>query len=129
VKRLLPTGIALAGVLALALFGGDPRGARDDVAAWHLFLVDATLALTVAVVAWAGGRRAPWLLLPSVFFALMGGLSGWIAACEILGHPDVAESAPGRSTFLIAMTAFWMAAPPTGLAWLADLRRRDRART
>jgi hypothetical protein len=120
-----PVAVAFVGLLALAVVGGDPRGARSLDASTVIALAGLALALGVGALA-GRGARSRWLLVPSLALAAMGALTGWIAAAEILGDPAHAAHTPGRAAFLLALTASGMSLPPLGLAWIFKPRGRGR---
>ena len=77
-KRLLHAlALALVGVVAIGLAGGDPRAAASLEAATRTSLAGLTLAIAVGLGVWAfpRERRSLWLLLPMVMVAVFGALS------------------------------------------------------
>jgi hypothetical protein len=126
VPRLgLPLAVAVAGVAAVGLLAGDPRGARSLDGADRIVLLAVALACAVGTLAWRAARRSGWWLPPSLLLALVGALAGWIAGVELTGHAEhVARwSASAReASFLAIMTAVGMGLPPTLYATL--VRRR-----
>jgi hypothetical protein len=131
----LPAVLAVVGLSAIALVGGDPRAVSELGAATTIDLAAAALAIAVGAIAWlTGRRRTVWVLVPSVVLALVGGLCGWIAGAEFTLAPDTPvrlSTAPGRVAFMLAMTAVGMSLFPSLLVLLAGLGAtpRDRART
>jgi len=124
----LPTVVALIGLSAIGLVGGDPRAVRELGAATTIDLTGFALAVIVGAVAWRTGRRRPaWLVVPSVILAVTGGMCGWIAGAELTLVPDTPvhlSTAPGRVAFMVVMTAVGMALAPALLAWLAGIGAR-----
>jgi hypothetical protein len=123
VKRLGVTlGLALVGVIAIGLAGGDPRGTHSLERSEWIVAAGLGLCVATALVAWRGARASAWWLVPTGFVTLMGALSGWIAGVEFAGDTQTAvrlASAPGKVAFLVAMTTAGLALPSSGVAAIA----------
>jgi hypothetical protein len=134
VKRLaLTVALALAGVVAIGLIAGDPRGTRSMERSEHIVVAGFLLCVCITIVTWRITRASAWWLAPLGVTALMGALSGWIAGVEFAGDTGVAvrlASAPGRVAFLVAMTTAGLALPTAGVGSISRWasRRRDRTR-
>lgn len=130
----LTVGLALAGVVAIGLVGGDPRGTHSMERSEHIVLAGLLLCICTTIVTWRSTRASAWWLLPTGIVAVMGALSGWIAGVEFAGDTQTAvrlASAPGKVAFLVAMTAAGLALPTLGVGAVAVavVRRRGRAGT
>jgi hypothetical protein len=123
VKRFgLVALVALAGVVAIGLIGGDPRGTHSLERSEWIVVAGLVLCAALTTVAWRGARVSTWWLAPLGFVAVMGALSGWIAGVELAGDTHAAArlaAAPGKVAFLVAMTTAGMALPTFGVASLA----------
>ena len=129
-KTLRLALVALAAVAAIALVGGDPRGTHSMARSQQIALAGLGCSAALGVLAWRRSRASAWWLLPTVLAAILGALSGWIAAVELAGDTATVAhlaTAPGRVVFLVAMTAAGMALPTAAVA--AALRRFGRAGT
>ena len=132
-KRFAVTvGLALAGVVAIGLIGGDPRGTRSMERSEHIVLAGLLLCTCTTIITWRTTRASAWWLAPLGVVAVMGALSGWIAGVEFAGDTQTAvrlASAPGKVAFLVAMTTAGLALPSFAVAALASRvgrRRPDR---
>ncbi len=128
VARLV--AVALAGVAAIGLLGGDPRGTHSMARSEWIVLAGLLLCVCTTIVAWRGARASYWWLAPTGILTVMGALSGWIAGVELAGDTQLAArlaTAPGKVAFLVAMTAAGLALPAAGLALV--VRRFGRAET
>ena len=118
----LTVGLALAGVVAIGLVGGDPRGTHSmDRSEW-IVLAALLLCTCTTIITWRTTRASAWWLVPTGIVAVMGALSGWIAGVEFAGDTQTAvhlASAPGKVVFLVAMTTAGLALPSAGLAALS----------
>jgi hypothetical protein len=122
--------VALAGVVAIGLVGGDPRGTHSMERSEWIVVAALVLCAALTTVAWRGARVSAWWLAPLAVVTIMGALSGWIAGVELAGDTHVAArlgTAPGKVAFLVAMTIAGMTLPTYGVAALA--RRLGRAGT
>ena len=130
----LTVGLALAGVLAIGLVGGDPRGTHSMDRSEQIVLAGLLLCTCTTIITWRATRASAWWLVPTGIVAVMGALSGWIAGVEFAGDTQTAvrlASAPGKVAFLVAMTTAGLALPTFGVGALALalVRRRGRAGT
>ncbi len=126
--------VALVGVVAIALVGGDPRGTRSMERSEQIALVGLLLCVCTTVIVWRTTRASAWWLVPTGIVTVMGALSGWIAGVELAGDTHTAvrlATAPGKVAFLVAMTVAGLVLPTAGLGALAQrlATRRDRAGT
>jgi hypothetical protein len=134
VKRLFVTvALALAGVVAIGLVGGDPRGTHSLERSEWIVVAGLLLCTCTTIITWRTTRASAWWIVPTGIVAVMGALSGWIAGVEFAGDTEVAvrlASAPGKVAFLVAMTTAGLALPTAGVAAIsrAASRRRDRTR-
>jgi hypothetical protein len=123
VKRLAITvALALAGVVAIGLVGGDPRGTHSMERSEWIVVAGLLLCAGTTVAAWRTARAPAWWIVPTGIAAVMGALSGWIAGVEFAGDTGVAArlaTAPGKVAFLVAMTAAGLALPSAGVGALA----------
>jgi hypothetical protein len=123
VKRLgASVALALVGVVAIGLVGGDPRGTHSLERSEWIVVAGLLLCVVTALVAWRGARASAWWLVPTGVVTVMGALSGWIAGVEFAGDTGTAvrlASAPGKVAFLVAMTSAGLALPTAGVAALA----------
>jgi hypothetical protein len=131
VKRLgLLVALALGGLVAIGLVGGDPRGTHSLERSEWILGTALLLCACTTMLAWRGARVSALWLLPTAVVTVMGALSGWIAGVEFAGDTQTAArlaAAPGKVIFLLAMTTAGMALPAAGVA--AALRRFGRGRT
>ena len=122
-KRFAITvSLALVGVVAIALVGGDPRGTHSMERSEHIVLAGLLLCVCTTIITWRTIRASGWWLAPLGIVAVMGALSGWIAGVEFAGDTQTAvrlATAPGKVVFLVAMTAAGLALPTAGVAALA----------
>lgn len=129
-KRLgLVVAVALGGLCAIGLVGGDPRGTHSMERSEWIVAAALLLCICTTTLVWRGARLPTWSLLPTAMVTVMGALSGWIAGVELAGDTQTAArlaTAPGKVLFLVAMTAAGMALPAVAVA--AALRRFGRAR-
>lgn len=126
--------VALVGVVAIALVGGDPRGTRSLERSEQIALAGFLLCACTTIIVWRTTRVSAWWLVPTGFVTVMGALSGWIAGVELAGDTHTAvrlATAPGKVAFLVAMTVAGLVLPTAGLGALAQrlATRRDRAGT
>jgi len=134
VKRLaLTVGLVLAGVVAIGLVGGDPRGTRSMERSEHIVVAGLLLCICTTIITWRTTRGSAWWLVPTGIVAVMGALSGWIAGVEFAGDTQTAvrqASVPGKVAFLVAMTTAGLALPTFGVGAISRAlsRRRDRTR-
>jgi hypothetical protein len=134
VKRFAITvALALVGVVAIALVGGDPRGTHSMERSEGIVVAGLLLCACTTIVTWRITRASAWWLVPTGSVAVMGALSGWIAGVEFAGDTEVAArlaSTPGKVAFLVAMTAAGLALPTAGVGAISRAlsRRRDRTR-
>jgi hypothetical protein len=134
VKRLAITvALALAGVVAIGLLGGDPRGTHSLERSEWIVVAGLLLCTCTTIITWRITRSSLWWIIPTGIVAVMGALCGWIAGVEFAGDTQTAvrlASAPGKVAFLVAMTTAGLALPTFGVAALsrAVSRRRDRTR-
>ena len=92
--------VALVGVVAIGLVGGDPRGTHSLERSEWIVVAGLLLCACTTMIAWRATRAAAWWIVPTGIVAVMGALSGWIAGVEFAGDTQVAArlaSAPGRS--------------------------------
>lgn len=133
-KRLAITvALALAGVVAIGLVGGDPRGTHSLERSEWIVVAGLLLCTCTTIITWRTTRASAWWIVPTGIVAVMGALCGWIAGVEFAGDTQTAvrlASAPGKVAFLVAMTTAGLALPTTGVAAIsrAVSRRRDRTR-
>lgn len=114
--------LALAGVAAIGLVAGDPRGTHSMERSEHIVLAGLLLCICTTIITWRTTRAAAWWLVPTGIVAVMGALSGWIAGVELAGNTGVAvglATAPGKVAFLVAMTTAGLALPTAGVAAVA----------
>jgi hypothetical protein len=134
VKRFAITlSLALAGVVAIGLIAGDPRGTRSMERSEHIVVAGLLLCICTTIITWRTTRSSAWWLVPTGIVAVMGALSGWIAGVEFAGETQTAvrmATAPGKVAFLVAMTTAGLALPTFGVAAIsrAVSRRLDRTR-
>jgi hypothetical protein len=130
VKRLASTvALALVGVVAIGLVGGDPRGSGSMARSEWIVVAALGLCVATALVAWRGARAAWWWLVPTGIVTVMGALSGWIAGVEFAGDTHSAArlaTAPGKVAFLVAMTTCGLSLPTAAVTAVA--RRWSRPR-
>jgi hypothetical protein len=123
VKRLAVTvALALAGVVAIGLVGGDPRGTHSMERSEWIVVAAFLLCACTSIVTWRTTRVSAWWLVPTGIVAVMGALSGWIAGVEFAGDTQTAvrlATAPGKVAFLVAMTTAGLALPTAGVAAIA----------
>ena len=125
----LTVGLALAGVVAIGLVGGDPRGTHSMDRSEHIVLAALLLCTCTTIITWRATRASAWWLVPTGIVAVMGALSGWIAGVEFAGDTQTAvrlASAPGKVAFLVAMTTAGVALPTFGMAALSRALSRRR---
>ncbi|MGZ3405391.1 MAG: hypothetical protein ACXVAN_03040 [Polyangia bacterium] len=122
-KRLAITvALALVGVVAIGLVGGDPRGTHSMARSEWIAVAGLLLCTCTTIITWRTTRAPAWWIVPTGIVAVMGALSGWIAGVEFAGDTGVAArlaSAPGKVVFLVAMTAAGLALPTAGIGALA----------
>ena len=127
-KRFAITvSLALVGVVAIGLVGGDPRGTHSMERSEWIVVAGLLLCTCTTIITWRTTRASAWWLVPTGIVAVMGALSGWIAGVEFAGDTQTAvrlASAPGKVAFLVAMTTAGLALPTFGVGALA--RRRSR---
>jgi hypothetical protein len=134
VKRLAITvALALAGVVAIGLLGGDPRGTHSLERSEWIVVAGLLLCTCTTIITWRTTRASLWWIVPTGIVAVMGALCGWIAGVEFAGDTQTAvrlASAPGKVAFLVAMTTAGLALPTFGVTALSRAlsRRRDRTR-
>jgi hypothetical protein len=130
VKRFAITvALALAGVVAIGLVGGDPRGTRSMERSERIVVAGFLLCACTTMITWRTTRASAWWLVPTGIVAVMGALSGWIAGVEFAGDTQTAvrlASAPGKVAFLVAMTTAGLALPTAGVTALASRLARRR---
>jgi hypothetical protein len=130
VKRFAITvALALAGVVAIGLVGGDPRGTRSMERSEWIVVAGFLLCACTTMITWRTTRASAWWLVPTGIVAVMGALSGWIAGVEFAGDTQTAvrlASAPGKVAFLVAMTTAGLALPTAGVTALASRLARRR---
>jgi hypothetical protein len=133
VKRLgVTVALALVGVVAIGLVGGDPRGTHSLARSEWIVVAGLLLCSCTTVITWRTTHASAWWIVPTGIVAVMGALCGWIAGVEFAGDTETAArlaAAPGKVAFLVAMTTAGLALPTTGVAALASRaarRRRDR---
>jgi hypothetical protein len=123
VKRFgVTVAIALAGVAAIGLVGGDPRGTHSMDRSTSIVFAGLLLCACTTIVQWRTTRASAWWLPPLGIVAVMGALSGWIAGVEFAGDTQTAvrlASAPGKVLFLVAMTTAGLALPTFAVGALA----------
>lgn len=133
-KRLAATVVlALAGVVAIGLVGGDPRGTHSLERSEWIVVAGLLLCTCTTIITWRTTRASAWWIVPTGIVAVMGALCGWIAGVEFAGDTQTAvrlASAPGKVAFLVAMTTAGLALPTSGVAAISRAlsRRRDRTR-
>jgi len=131
VKRLAITvALALVGVVAIGLVGGDPRGTHSLERSEWIVVAGLLLCTCTTIITWRTTRASAWWIVPTGIVAVMGALCGWIAGVEFAGDTQTAvrlASAPGKVAFLVAMTTAGLALPTTGVAAVA--RRLSARRT
>ena len=122
-KRLAVTvGLVLVSVALIGLLGGDPRGTRSLERSEHIVLAALLLCACTTIITWRTTRASAWWLLPTGIVAVVGALSGWIAAVEFAGDTATAAhlpTAPGKVALLVVMTAAGLALPTAGVAAIA----------
>ena len=121
-RFVLTVGLVLAGVVAIGLLGGDPRGTHSMERSEHIALAGLLLCICTTMITWRTTRASAWWLVPLGVVAVMGALSGWIAGVEFAGDTEKAvglASAPGKVAFLVAMTSAGLALPTFGVGALA----------
>ena len=122
-KRLAITvALALAGVVAIGLIGGDPRGTHSLERSEWIVIAGFLLCVCTTIITWRTTRASPWWIVPTGIVAVMGALCGWIAGVEFAGDTQTAVGlafAPGKVAFLVAMTAAGLALPTFGVTALA----------
>jgi hypothetical protein len=133
VKRFaLIVSLALAGVVAIGLVGGDPRGTHSMQHSEWIVVAGLLLCICTTIITWRTTRASAWWLVPLGIVAVMGALSGWIAGVEFAGDTQTAvrlATAPGKVLFLVAMTVAGLALPTAGVAAISRAvarRRRER---
>jgi hypothetical protein len=123
VKRFaLIVSLALAGVVAIGLVGGDPRGTHSMERSEWIVLAALLLCTCTTIITWRTTRASGWWLAPLGIVAVMGALSGWIAGVEFAGDTQTAVrlgTAPAKVAFLVAMTTFGLALPTFGVSAIA----------
>ena len=129
----LTVSLALAGVVAIGLVGGDPRGTHSMQRSEWIVVAGLLLCTCTTIITWRTTRASGWWLVPLGIVAVMGALSGWIAGVEFAGDTQRAvqlATAPGKVAFLVAMTTFGLALPTFGVSAIsrAVSRRLDRTR-
>ena len=129
----LTVSLALAGVVAIGLVGGDPRGTHSMARSEWIVVAALLLCTCTTIITWRTTRASAFWLVPLGIVAVMGALSGWIAGVELAGDTQTAARlaiAPGKVAFLVAMTVAGLAVPTAGVAAIsrAVARRRDRTR-
>jgi len=131
VKRIAITvALALVGVVAIGLVGGDPRGTHSLERSEWIVVAGLLLCTCTTIITWRTTRASAWWIVPTGIVAVMGALCGWIAGVEFAGDTQTAvrlASAPGKVAFLVAMTTAGLALPTTGVAAVA--RRLSARRT
>lgn len=123
--------VALAGVAAIGLVGGDPRGTHSLARSEWIVVAALLLCVCTTTLAWRAARLSPFWLLPLGIATVMGALSGWIAGVEFAGDTQTAvrlSTAPGKVVFLVGMTVTGMALPAVGVAAAASAVLRRFAR-
>ena len=134
-KRLgLVCVVALGGLVAIGLIGGDPRGTHSMARSEWIVVAALLLCVCTTTIAWRAARLSFAFIVPLGIVTVMGALSGWIAGVEFAGDTQTAvhlSTAPGKVAFLVAMTTVGMALPLVGAAAAAGVvvRRLGRART
>ena len=122
-KRLaLGVGLSLAGVVAIGLVGGDPRGTRSMERSELIVLAGLLLCACTTIITWRTTKASAWWIVPTGIVAVTGALCGWIAGVEFAGDTQRAvqlATAPGKVAFLVAMTTFGLALPTFGVSALA----------
>jgi len=123
VKRLAITvALALAGVVAIGLVGGDPRGTHSLERSEWIVVAGLLLCMCTTIITWRTTRASAWWIVPTGIVAVMGALCGWIAGVEFAGDTQTAvrlASAPGKVAFLVAMTTAGLALPTYGVTAFA----------
>ena len=129
-KRLAITvALALAGVVAIGLVGGDPRGTHSLERSEWIVVAGLLLCTCTTIITWRTTRASPWWIVPTGIVAVMGALCGWIAGVEFAGDTQRAvglASAPGKVAFLVAMTTAGLALPTFGVIAFARRFARNR---
>ncbi|MCU1282389.1 MAG: hypothetical protein JWM53_5935 [bacterium] len=118
----ITVALALAGVVAIGLVGGDPRGTHSMERSEWIVVAGLLLCACTTIITWRTTRAPAWWLVPTGIVAVMGALSGWIAGVEFAGDTQVAArlaSAPGKVAFLVAMTTAGLALPSAAVAAIA----------
>ena len=122
-KRLAITvALALAGVVAIGLVGGDPRGTHSLERSEWIVVAGLLLCTCTTIITWRTTRASAWWIVPTGIVAVMGALCGWIAGVEFAGDTQTAvrlASAPGKVAFLVAMTTAGLALPTYGVTAFA----------
>ena len=122
-KRFAVTvGLALAGVVAIGLVGGDPRGTHSMQRSEWIVVAGLLLCTCTTIITWRTTRASAWWIVPTGIVAVMGALCGWIAGVEFAGDTQTAvrlASAPGKVAFLVAMTTAGLALPTYGVTAFA----------
>ncbi len=130
-KRFAITvALALAGVVAIGVVGGDPRGTHSMERSEQIALAGLLLCTCTTIVTWRITRASAWWIVPTGIVAVMGALSGWIAGVEFAGDTQTAArlaTAPGKVAFLVAMTTAGLALPTFGVGALGRALSRRRA--
>ena len=131
-KRFAIT-LALGGVVAIGLVGGDPRGTHSMERSEQIVVAALLLCACTTIITWRTTRVSAWWIVPMGIVAVMGALSGWIAGVEFAGQTQTAvrlATAPGKVAFLVAMTTAGLALPTFGVTAIsrAVSRRLDRTR-
>ncbi len=129
-KRFVVTVVlVLAGVVAIGLVGGDPRGTHSMERSERIVLAGLLLCTCTTIITWRTTRASGWWLPPLGIVAVMGALSGWIAGVELAGDTQTAvrlATAPGKVAFLVAMTTAGLALPTFGVGALGRALSRRR---
>lgn len=132
-KRLaLTLAVAVGGVAAIGLVGGDPRGTHSMERSEWIVAAALLLCACTTIITWRTTRAAAWSLAPMGVVAVAGALSGWIAGVEFAGDTGSAArlaGAPGKVVFLVVMTAAGLALPTSGVAAISRALSRRSHRT